>query len=103
MKEDWNKGTVSLSNHSVKRCEPSNFGTDAQSKKLYEYWITDQYYFDIFCPDLDKNDFTFYNQEGENLVESMMFEISKCKPQANQPGFCKSDKEIEEYIKDLKV
>lgn len=103
MQEDWNTGKVTFSNHSARRCEPKDFGDDEQSKHLYDLWISDAYYFDIFCPDLFSKDLTFYSEEGENLVQSMIFQIEKCQPERNPPGFCKSDAEIEEYIRDLQV
>lgn len=52
MHEDWNIGKVTYSNQSARRCEPEDFGSDKDSKHLYELWISDNYYFDIFCPDL---------------------------------------------------
>ena len=73
------------------------------SENLYELWISDDYYFDIFCPDLENNEFTFYSEEGENDVRSVIFNIDKCKPENNPPGFCKSDQEITDYLKDLQV
>ena len=34
---------------------------------------------------------------------SVVFKIEKCSPDKNPPGFCKSEKEINEYIQDLQV
>ena len=73
MEEDWNTGVVTYANHSIKRCEPEDFGNDDQSDQLYELWISDDYEFDIFCPDLEKNEIQLYSQEGENFVQSMIF------------------------------
>ena len=68
MTEDWNIDKITFNNHSGRRCKPIDFGTDAQSKQLYELWVHEDYYFDIFCPDLTTNDIKFYSQEGENFV-----------------------------------
>ena len=70
---------------------PEDFGTDKDSKGLYELWISDDYYFDVFCPDLENNEFTLFSEEGENDVKSIIFNIDKCNQEKNPPGFCKSD------------
>ena len=36
-------------------------------------------------------------------MQSMIFQVDKCKPEFNEPKFCKSNEEIVEYIKDLQV
>ena len=51
--EDWNTGIVTVSNHSSKRCESKDFGSDEQSKKLYDLWVSEDYTYDIICPDLE--------------------------------------------------
>lgn len=91
MHEDWNVGKVTNSNHSARRCLPEDFGNDEESKQIYDLWISDDYYFDIFCPDLTNNDISFFSEEGENIVDSMNFQIEKCNPNENKPGFCKTD------------
>ena len=70
---------------------------------MYKLWIAEDYYFDIFCPDLKNNDITFYSEEGENDVKSMVFQVEKCDPKQNEPDYCKSDDEINDYIKDMQV
>ena len=52
---------------------------------------------------MTNNDISFFSEEGENIVDSMNFQIEKCNPNENKPGFCKTDKEINDYIKDLQV
>ena len=74
MDENWNTGVVRYVNHTSRRCEPIDFGSDNQSKALYELWIHPDYYFDIFCPDLQSKDITFFSEEGENIVKSMIFD-----------------------------
>lgn len=70
---------------------------------LYDLWISDDYYFDIFCPDLEQNDISFFSQEGENLVKSMIFQVEKCRNESTSQITCKPNAEIEEYLKHLKV
>ena len=53
--------------------------------------------------DLKNNDITFYSEEGENDVKSMVFQVEKCDPKQNEPDYCKSDDEINDYIKDMQV
>ena len=44
-----------------------------------------------------------YSQEGENVIESMIIKVEKCSSKLNEPGFCKSETEINEFIKDIKI
>ena len=56
MHEDRNIGKVTYSNQSARRCQPEDFGDDKDSKDLYELWISDDYSYDIFCPNLLENE-----------------------------------------------
>lgn len=88
-------------NQSSRRCQPEDFGSLKQSKDLYELWQEHQY--DIFCPDLQSRDIALYNQDGENVVKSMVIEVERCQSALNEPGFCKSEEEIDLFISDLKI
>ena len=63
MDEDWNEevGIVITTNHTARRCKPADFGHDTQSKDIYDKWISDDFYFDIFCPDISQFDLKFHN------------------------------------------
>lgn len=53
MKEDWNKKDIYFAvNRTIKRCQPEDFGEDQASQDYWHTWITDDYFFDLFCPDL---------------------------------------------------
>lgn len=53
MKEDWYTKQVFYENNlTIKRCEADDFGDDQLSHDFYGTWVTDDYAFDVFCPDL---------------------------------------------------
>ena len=87
----------------MKRCEPEDFGEDAESQAFYHTWITDIYSFDLFCPDLDKQRLDLYNQKGAMKSKSIIFRVEKCKDPEGQTGYCKSDKEFKEFVNEVSV
>ena len=62
MEEDWYTQDIYFeTNLDSKRCMPEDFGDDKISQDFWHTWITDDYQFDLFCPDYDKNNLTIYN------------------------------------------
>ena len=91
MIEDWNEDQIYFeSNHTMRRCEPADFGDDKQSQGFWHTWITDDYRFDLFCPDLEKQDLFVYNQKGAMKSKSIQFQITRCVDEPeNQIDYCK--------------
>ena len=105
MEEDWY--TEDIYHETIlgsKRCLAEDFGTEKASQDYWHTWITDDYAFDLFCPDLKDNNLTIYNQKGAMISKSFMFKITRCQ---EQPGaeekFCKDEAEVEKFIDEMTV
>ena len=79
MKEDWyTKDIYNEYDSGIKRCQRDDFGLDADSHDFWDTWITDDYQFDLFCPDYANQNLSIQNQKGAMESKSVIFNIEKC-------------------------
>ena len=104
MKEDWYEKQVYFKSETgLKRCLPEDFGPDEDSQYYWHTWITDTYAFDLFCPDYGNQNLALKNKKGDMISKSIVFNIDKCIDTPENPGFCKSEEEIADFISDVTV
>lgn len=104
--EDWNKPVDDVYTEQsigAKRCSVYEFGNDTYADQYFSTWVTDSYEFDLFCPDLLAHHYDLFDKNGAMLANSLIFRVEKCEDTAESSSFCKDDKIIEEFVKDLTV
>lgn len=85
----------------MKYCDVNDLGGDKYAEDIYANWKNDDYDYDIFCPDLEKFNYSLYNHKGEKRLTSIAFRIDECDSQTRSD--CKPHEEIIEFTKDLTV
>lgn len=106
MEEDWYSAdnVYTEINYGAKRCQPDDFGKDNQSHAFWHTWVTDDYAFDLFCPDYDLGNMTIYNQKGAMQSKSILFKIKYCQNDTKKDGeMCKSREDIDAFINEMTV
>lgn len=97
--DNWYINTTVLKRYEVKYCNQDDFGWDDQSIRIYNSWVN----YMVICPDFKQGDGLYIADDGLQMIYSQInIKFAKCDSKKKN-NICKSDNEIESFLKDLNV